>query len=328
MSESALSFLFRGPEGARPALVDRSRSALNHAVDGLFCGSVATTVYAALRVGLASIFLVRHADWLRPWVFLEHHRFVRGLMFLESGAAAEPALVSPMIPGFSLSDTATRWLVYARTLLAVFLLLGVRARAAALGLALVSYALLAADRFRYYHHLHLLYVSIAFLALAPIGASFSVERIAARLLRRVRGLPDVSATVSSAPSPAWPLQLVRALVIGVYAAAFASKLDPSFLRGDVLRGLERFHVLKGWFWELVRDVVGYRGVATLAGITEIALPLLLLLRPTRRLAVLLALGFHAGISACMPVYSFGAQMAVLLVAFLPRRTVAPLERTS
>jgi hypothetical protein len=326
MSESALSFFARGPEGARPARLDRWRSALNRAVDGLFCGSVATAVYPALRVGLASIFLVRHADWLRPWVFLEHHRFVRGLMFLESGAAAEPALISPMIPGFSLGDSATRWLVYARTLLAVLLLLGVRARAAALGLALVSYALLAADRFRYYHHLHLLYVSIAFLALAPIGASLSVERIAARLLRRVRGLPDVTAT-SSTTSPAWPLQLVRALVIGVYTAAFASKLDSSFLRGDVLRGLERFNVLKGEFWELVRDFAGYRGVATLAGIAEIALPLLLLLRPTRRLAVLLALGFHAGISACMPVYSFGAQMAVLLVAFLPRRTFGPLEKT-
>jgi len=285
-----------------------------------FHGSVPTAVYPALRVGLAGIFLVRHADWLRPWVFLEHHRFVRGLMFLES-TPAEPALLSPMISGFWLSEAATRALVYARTLLAVLLLLGVRARASAVGLALVSYALLAADRYRYYHHLHLLYVSVAFLALAPIGASWSLEHAAARLLHRVRGTRAPVAPV--AISDAWPLQLIRALPLGVYFAAFTSKLDPEFLRGDVLRGLERFQVLKGGFWELVRDLVGYRGVATLAGLAEIALPLALMLRPTRRLAVVLALGFHAGISACMPVYSFGAQMAVLLVAFLPQRTFAP-----
>lgn len=289
-----------------------------------FHGSVPTAVYPALRVGLAGIFLVRHADWLRPWVFLEHHRFVRGLMFLESGAA-EPALHSPMIPGVSPGELATRALVYSRTLLSVLLLLGVRARASAIALALVSYALLAADRFRYYHHLHLLYVSIAFLALAPIGASLSLEHVAARWLRRLRGIATPVTPV--AISDAWPLQLIRALPLGVYLAAFTSKLQPEFLRGDVLRGLERFQVLKGGFWELVRDLAGYRGVATLAGLAEIVLPIALVLRPTRRLAVVLALGFHAGISACMPVYSFGAQMAVLLVAFLPQRSFAP-SRTS
>ncbi len=326
MSDPALSYSFRDTTLRVPAGLVRARAALTRAVDGLFGGSAATAVYPALRIGLASIFLVRHADWLRPWVFLEHHRFVRGLMFLESGAALEPALHSPMIPGFSLGDASTRALVYARTLLALLLLLGVRARTAALSLAVVSYALLAADRFRYYHHLHLLYVSIAFLALAPIGASFSLERAVVGLFRRSRGLPLLAETPSR--SAAWPLQLLRALPISVYLAAFASKLDASFLNGDVLRGLERFHVLKGTFWQLVRDLVGYRGVATLAGVAELALPVALLLGRTRRVAVLLALGFHAGISACMPVYSFGAQMAVLLVAFLPRRTYdPPAERT-
>ena len=323
MSESALSFQFREANARRWSLAERARLAIGRSVDALFRGSVTSRVYPALRVGLAGIFLVRHADWLRPWVFLEHHRFVRGLMFLDSGAAAQPALVSPMIPGFALSDASTRALVYTRTLLSIFLLLGVRARASALGLALVSYALLAADRFRYYHHLHLLYVSIAFLALAPIGSSFSLEHVVARLFRRLRGLTHASSDTPSVTSAAWPLQLIRALPLGVYFAAFTSKVDASFLRGDVLRGLERFHVLKGAFWELVRDFAGYRGVATLAGIAELALPLALMLRPTRRVAVFLALGFHAGISACMPVYSFGAQMAVLLVAFWPRRMLDP-----
>jgi hypothetical protein len=42
-----------------------------------------------------------------------------------------------------------------------------------------------------------------------------------------------------------------------------------------------------------------------------------MLRRTRLLAIFGGLAFHAGISACMPVYSFGAQMAVLLFAFFP-----------
>jgi hypothetical protein len=208
--------------------------------------------------------------------------------------------------------------VYARTILAVSLLLGVRARASAAGLAFVSYLLLAADRFRYYHHLHLLYVSIAWLALAPIGSSLSIERGFSRLLAWLRGtaLPTALRT-GDGSEPVWPLQFIRALTISVYLAAGLSKVEPSFLRGDALMQLEQFNVLKGGFWETVRDLVGYRGVGTLACIAEFALPLFLLLRPTRRAAVLLGFGFHLGISLCMPVYSFGAQMAVLLLAFIP-----------
>jgi hypothetical protein len=322
VSVNALSWFFRdASERGGRSLFSRGYATLERGFDRIFSGSVRGPIYPALRIGLAAIFLVRHADWLRPWVFLEHHRFVRGLMFANS-AGAEPQLLSPMIPGLSLSDASTRLLVYARTLLAVSLLLGVRARASAIGLAFVSYLLLAADRFRYYHHLHLLYVAIAWLALAPIGSSLSLERGFSRLLAWFGGRArPLTQRVWDASNPLWPLQLIRALTISVYLAAGLSKLDWSFLRGDALRQLEQFNVLKGGFWEAVRDLVGYGGVGTLACIAEFALPLLLLLPPTRRAAVLLGFGFHLGISLCMPVYSFGAQMAVLLLAFIP--TSAP-----
>jgi hypothetical protein len=302
---------------APSSLVSEARSAFERGVDWLFEGSVRRSIYSTLRIGTALIFLVRHADWLRSWVFLEHHRFVRGLMFLEP-SVAEPRLVSPIIQGLSLGDGTTRALVFARTLLSVFLLLGVRARLSAGLLGVVSYVLLLADRYRYYHHLHLLYVSLVFLALAPIGSSLSVENGVKRLLAKFRpGAPAPSSSSSFAAAPVWPLQLIRALVIGVYVAAGISKMNSSFIAGDALRELERFYVLKGPLWELIRDPVGYAWVARLSLLAEVSLAVGLMLRPTRRIAVVGGWAFHAGISSCMPVYSFGAQMALLLLAFWP-----------
>jgi hypothetical protein len=309
-----------GMVAVRPApssLVSEAQSAFERGADWLFEGRVARSFYSMLRIGTALIFLVRHADWLRSWVFLEHHRFVRGLMFLEP-SAAEPRLLSPIIQGFSLGDGTTRALVFARTLFSVFLLLGVRARLSAGLLGVVSYTLLLADRYRYYHHLHFLYVSLLFLALAPIGSSLSVENGVRRLLSSLRGTPAPSSSSSwFAWAPAWPLQLIRALVIGVYVAAGISKMNSSFIAGDALRELERFYVLKGPVWELIRDPVGHAWVARLALLAELSLPVALMFRPTRRSAVVGGWAFHAGISACMPVYSFGAQMALLLLAFWP-----------
>jgi hypothetical protein len=296
-------------------LVRQARVDVGRAVDWLFEGRVKGFVYPTLRIGTALLFLVRHSDWLRPWVFLEHHRFVRGLMFLEA-SPAEPRLLSPMIAGFSLGDGATRALVLARTALSVLLLLGVRAQLSAGLLALVSYTLLLADRYRYYHHLHLLYVSLAFLALAPIGRSLDLERtLRDWIAKRRAGAP--APKVRPPVEPLWPLQLVRALVLSVYTAAGVSKLDESWLAGDALRELERFHVLKGPIWDAVRAVVGFGVVAKLSLVTELLLPLGLMLRRTRLVAIFGGLAFHVGISASMPVYSFGAQMAVLLFAFWP-----------
>jgi hypothetical protein len=304
--------------GGSSSLTNDVRQRFERGVDWLFEGTTRGFVYSSLRIGTAAIFLVRHSDWLRPWVFLEHHRFVRGLMFLEP-SPLEPRLVSPVLSGFALGDGATRALVVARTVLSVLLLLGVRARLSAGLLGVVSYLLLLADRYRYYHHLHLLYVSLLFLALAPIGSSLALDRAVKQLFEKLRRRGRLRAPPPAplvlAKTPAWPLQLIRALVIGVYVAAGVSKLDASWLNGDALRELERFHVLKGPLWEWVRDAVGHALVARLSLVTELALPVALMLRPTRRLAIVGGWAFHAGISACMPVYSFGIQMSLFLLAF-------------
>lgn len=260
--------------------------------------------YDVLRLGLALTFVVRHSDWLRPFAFLEHHRFVRGLLFLGS-TPAEPALVSPLPWGIALGAGLNDALVYLRTGLSLFLLLGIRIRVTALLLAVTSLTLLGADRYRYYHHLYLLYVAVACLALTPERTPWSLER------RLFGG--------SSGPTPIWPLQLLRALVLSVYLAAGLSKLDAGWLRGEALDHLARLHILSGGAYELARNVLGNAGIAIVACAAELGLPALLGFSRTRRGAVVLAWLFHLGISLSMPVYSFGVQMAVLVFGFWPQR---------
>jgi hypothetical protein len=283
-----------------PALIELAKRRL----DRTFSGEVGGAIYDLLRVVIAAIFVVRHSDWLRPVLFLEHHRFVRGLLFLDGGTT-EPRLSSPLLLGFSLSPGLNDALVYLRTALSLGLLLGIRVPIVAGGLAMVSYVLLAADRYRYYHHLFLLYVVVACLALCPSPTRFSAEYA----LRR-GALPQAW--------PAWPLQLIRALVMSVYLAAGVSKLNAPWLRGETLADLARLDLTRGAAFELAERWIGFAGIAQLSCATELALPLLLALPATRRAGVLLAWAFHLGISLSMPVYSFGAQMAVLVLAFWPR----------
>jgi hypothetical protein len=285
------------------------------ASDWLFAGSVPSWIYAVLRIGVATIFLVRHSDWLRPWLELEHHRFVHGLMFADSSAAA-PELRSPLVPGLWLGPRALEILVYLRTGLALTLLLGVRARTSALLLFAVSYLIFLADRYRYYHHLQLLYLSVGWLALAPTGAAFSLERGLSLLACRLGWSQREPAVTPQ--SPLWPLQLIRAQVIAVYLAAGVSKLESSWLAGDALKRLEQLDILTGTMWTMVREHVGYAEIARLACAAEFVLPVLLCLPATRRAAIVLGWAFHAGISATMPVYTFGVQLGVLLLAFWPR----------
>jgi hypothetical protein len=276
-------------------------------VDRLFRGQVSPWYYAALRVGLASLFVVRHTDWFAPWLDLNHHQWVRGLEFSWS-ITGSPYLVSPLVPGLALDETSTGWLVQVRTALSFALLLGVRARLAAVLLVAISYVLLAADRYRYFHHLHLLYLSIAWSAFGPLDARLSLESALRRLAQHA--LPE--------KSPLWPLQLVRALVVSVYLASALSKLDPAWLSGESLELLTRLGMLRGSLFNALHDALGFAWIARLTCATEIALPLLLMLPRTRRWGIAAALAFHALISASMSVGTFGAQMAWLLIAFLPR----------
>ena len=277
-------------------------------------GEVSPTYYAVLRIALAAILLVRQSDWLDSWFAFEHHRWVTGLDFA-TGFGEEPRLESPLMFGVALGPWWTTLLVYVRTALALLLLLGVRARATALALALVSFAVLGADRYRYFHHLYLLYFAIACSSLAPLGARFSLEAWFRRAWLRWKERPTPLPSVASA----WPLQVIRTLTLSIYASAGIGKLSAAWLSGDNLSLLTSMGLLTGFLWE---GLVKMLGMATLAiGVcaTELALPFLLAARRTRWIGIGVGVGFHALIGASMWVSSFGVEMLLLLGAFAVKR---------
>jgi hypothetical protein len=271
-------------------------------IERLLSGSVTPWVYAYLRVGFALLLLVRQSDVLSPLLPLEHHRWVHGLDFSWS-IAREPRLVSPMLPGLALGPSWNDALVYARTGLALTLLLGIGSRLSAALLALVSYWLMLSDRFQYLHHLHFLYLTIGWLALAPLDGRLSAER----WLRKKH---------VSSNAPAWPLLLLLAVASSVYLAAGLAKLDRSWLSGETLRTLEALGVLRGSVWALLRDQLGHAPIACLVALAELALPFLLAHGVTRRFAVLGGCGLHLAVGSVMGVSTFGLEMTGLLLAFL------------
>jgi hypothetical protein len=282
----------------------------------LVAGEVPPTYYALLRIGLAATLLVRQSDWLAPWFSLAHHRWVTGLDFA-TGLGLEPRLESPLGIGVALCPEWTTLLVYLRTVLAVLLLLGIRARATAFALAFVSFVLLGADRYRYFHHLYLLYLALACSSLAPLGTRFSVEAWFRRFWRRSNEHAALSASTSLAP--AWPLQVIRALTLSVYASAGMGKLSAGWLSGDILALLTSMGLLTGFVWGWLVKTLGLVALAIGACATELALPVLLAVRRTRFFGLGVAVGFHTLIGGSMWVSSFGIEMLLLLGAFAVKR---------
>jgi hypothetical protein len=299
--------------------VRRALSILELALDRARTGEVSPWLYALLRVALASLLLVRSSDLTRPLLDLEHHLWVHGLDFSWSLARA-PYLESPALPGLELGPTTNDALVIVRTLLALSLLVGLKPRFSAAALAIVSYALLLADRYRYFHHLHLLYLGIGWLAFCPLGDRLDLERGVRRWWRRLRREPAAPTS-----SPAWPLFLLRALVSGIYLSAGLAKLEPAYWSGQTLAELDRIGMLSGAGWETLRDTLGYAWLARLSCLIELSLPFFLAFPRLRWVGIGLALGFHLAIGSVLEVSTFGVTMVVLLLSYWPKSP--PSERS-
>lgn len=277
-----------------------------------FDGEVSPWPLALFRIGLALLVLTRTvgAD-LGLGLSLDHYAWVQGIEYAPSVEHVhEPALHAPILPMPRLSAPTLEALAISRVVLALLLLVGLWPRPTALALGVIGWGLMAYDRHRYLHHLHLLWVSCAWLALAPTDARLSP-------MGRLRASPG------PAMVPRWSLQLLRLQLLVAYAAAGLAKLRADWLSGDTLGLLERAHLLHGRAWELARHTLGLRGLATSIACTEVLLVVLLASRSTRRIGIALAVVLHGMLELGMMLSTFSALMVLYVTLFLPWRETVP-----
>lgn len=235
---------------------------------------------ALLRIGLAAIILVRFADDLTLRAPLDPAR--AGVMVCLWGAA-------------------------------IAMLVGWRARAAS---ALAALAI-AAGAWRFggqggwnHHHVYLMVVAIACLALTPCGRSYSVDRWRALARAERAGAP---------PPPerglVWAQYLIACQLTAVYFWGAVDKLVPGWLRGDKFEAQILFYI----FGSDPPDIPGWRAVVVALSLGTVALELALAVglwfRRARRWLIPAGIGFHIFIYLTLPVTVFSALSCLLYLAY-------------
>jgi vitamin K-dependent gamma-carboxylase len=275
-----------------------------------FDGTALALPLALARIALGALVLLRTTDVARPFVAFNHHTWMSGVEYAPNvDGVSQPALASPLLPGLALGATATWLLVALRTGAAITLLLGISARLSSLLVGAAGAWLMAADRYRYLHHLYLLWWMLLWFALLR-----SDDRLS--LLGWIRN------RTGSARVPRWPLQLLRVFCASVYLASGLAKLRSPWLSGETLKDLERVTLIGGEAYRFTVATLGHAAVATAVCALELCLAPILLWSKTRWLGVALGASLHAGVALSMEVSTFGGQMLWLLALFLvpDRRT--------
>jgi hypothetical protein len=186
-------------------------------------------------------------------------------------------------------------LVLGQLVLAVLVVVGVRARDALLASALLGTYVLLCDRLEYHHNRWALFCYAGLLAFAPCDRSFRLTR-----------------SLGSRIGPLWAARLAQIQVSLIYLASGGAKLlDPDWRSGRVL--LERFHLyaqtldgsgIHAWLVAQVSrpDVAAL--LAALAIGTELFLAVGLWSRRTRVFALGWGILFHLAIEATSRVEGF------------------------
>lgn len=204
-------------------------------------------------------------------------------------------------PGFSFAFLPA-WLVellcVTRTLGALALALGAGAAPGGLAVAVSGYLVEAQSVFGPPATLQLLYQSAALL-----------------------GLTDATTTLALRPTPPRSIRtsrlLLRAFVASVYGWAGLFKLRPVWLDGSTLEALHHAGALSG---PLARVLLASHASSVATAVTvalvELGLGPCLLWGRTRRYALVLAYGFHAGLQLIASPDFLGFAMMALLLAFV------------
>lgn len=241
---------------------------------------------AIVRIVVGALFLLRTTPlaWLvLPWVRL-------------------PFLGWPE-PGWKAS--AMGWLLPAslciaaclvRTIAAIAFTIGFRGRMAGMVVAASGYPLLLNDAMAYTNTLHLIHLAVLVVALADSSVDFAVRR-------------------EVAISPMSGVWLVRALPISVYLFSAVAKLNAQWLDGKTLpRLVDQGDVAIPSF---VR--AHPRSASIAMALLELALPVLLVIPRTRKIALFLGAAFHFGLQLSVHPDVFGLVMIALLIAFVDQK---------
>jgi hypothetical protein len=239
---------------------------------------------AIVRIIVGAIFIVRTTPLLMPFGF----RFAESPLLGWPDGRWHIALVP--LPA---------WLVGAlaivRTIAVVCFTLGLRARIAGVVASLSGWLVLAQDTLGYVNSLQLLHMATLVVALADSSAELAIA-------------PKPPASMASS---VW---LVRALPLSVYVFSGLAKLNAQFLSGSALLGFCADGYVRGALGSIACHLPA-RPTSIIVACGELSLPLLLVFRRTRRVALVLALLFHVGLEVTMHPDVFGWVMIALLLAF-------------
>jgi len=196
----------------------------------------------------------------------------------------------------TLPPSAVALLCLLRTAAAVCFTIGYRSRAAGLLCGLSGLAILIDDPFQFNFTVFQLYLAAIVLALTDAGSALALFPTPARS-------PD---------SSRW---LIRTFVASIYFWAGLYKLRPDWLDGRTLELLQHSGALTGRFTTLVLHSELLRRVAAwLVVALELSLAPALLIRHTRRFALLAAFAFHALLQLTAAPDFLGFGMCALLLA--------------
>lgn len=211
----------------------------------------------------------------------------------------------PVPFGLALPGGALMFFAIVRTIAALAFCVGFQARWAGVVASALGYLALEQDPMGYVNSLHLLFSSTLLLGLADAHTVLAIR-------------PRV------ASSPRTSVWLIRGSAMSVYAFSGFAKLNRDFLSGHALMNLHADGELKGAIADLVcaslpRACTG----SLLAAAFELAVPILLACRRTRKTTLLIALAFHAILEVSMHPDVFGWLMVTLLFAFASRSQQRP-----
>ena len=119
--------------------------------------------------------------------------------------------------------------------------------------------------------------------------------------------------------PPWGLVIIRIQIIAMYIATVVDKMEGSTWLGGTatVRALHLQTMRRFWIPEFILTSSVAHNLMTWGALaTEIALPILLINRRTRRWGIVLGLCFHASLGYVMRLGLFPATVAVAYLAFL------------